>query len=65
MERGRLTPVGWAALLLGALIMVAPIIWTLLLSLKQNAALVGHSGAALHAPYTLENYRAILGNSST
>jgi multiple sugar transport system permease protein len=64
-QRGRLTPVGWTALILGALIMVAPIVWTVLLSLKDNAELVGNSGAALHGPYTFENYVAIFGNSST
>ena len=65
VDRGRLTPGGYAALSLGALLMLAPIIWTLLLSLKNNAELVGHSEAALHGPYTLENYAAILGNSLT
>ena len=65
MERGRLTPVGWTLLLLGALIMLLPLIWTVLLSLKNNAELVGNSGAALTAPYTLENYAAIFGNSFT
>jgi multiple sugar transport system permease protein len=65
MERQRLTPLGWVLLLLGAAIMIAPLLWTLLLSLKSNAALVGHSEAALHGPYTLENYGAILGNSLT
>ena len=65
VDRGRLTPAGYAALGIGALIMLAPIIWTLLLSLKNNAELVGHSEAALHGPYTLENYAAILGNGLT
>ncbi len=65
IQRGRLTPLGWAGLSLGALIMVAPLLWTLLLSLKNNAELVGHSGAALHGPYTLQNYVAIFGNSLT
>jgi multiple sugar transport system permease protein len=65
VQRGRLTPLGWAALLLAALIMIVPLAWTLLLSLKHNAELVGHSGAALHPPYTLENYGAIVGNSLT
>jgi len=65
VDRGRLTPAGYAALGVGALLMLAPIIWTLLLSLKNNAELVGHSEAALHGPYTLENYAAILGNSLT
>ena len=64
-DRGRLTPAGYAALAVGAAIMVSPLLWTLLLSLKSNAELVGNSGAALHGPYTLENYGAILGNSST
>src|SRR4029078_12768959 len=65
MARGRLTPLGWALLVIGAAIMLAPLVWTLLLSLKNNAELVGHSEAALHGPYTLENYAAILGNSLT
>jgi multiple sugar transport system permease protein len=65
VQRGRLTPLGWAGLTVGAVIMVAPLLWTLLLSLKNNAELVGHSGAALHPPYTLANYAAIFGNSLT
>ena len=64
-DRGRLTPAGYAALVLGAVIMLAPLIWTLLLSLKGNAELIGNSGAALSPPYTFENYAAIFGNSST
>jgi multiple sugar transport system permease protein len=65
LQRGRLTPTGWAALAIGTLIMIAPLLWTLALSLKDNGELVGHSGAALHPPYTFENYVAIFGNSST
>src|SRR4051812_23301090 len=61
----RLTVPARAALGLAALIMVAPLLWTLLLSLKHNGDLVGHSGAALHPPYTFENYGAIFGNSLT
>ena len=61
----RLTAGGYIALTIGALIMVAPLLWTLLLSLKSNVVLIGNSGAALHPPYTLENYVAIFGNSST
>ncbi|MFL6759537.1 carbohydrate ABC transporter permease [Sphingomonas sp.] len=63
--QGRLTPLAWSGLGLAALLMVAPLLWTLLLSLKHNADLVGHSGAALHPPYTFENYGAIFGNSLT
>src|SRR3954471_4679229 len=65
LRRGRLTPLGWAGLAIGAAIMLAPLIWTVLLSLKDNEELVGHSEAALRAPYTLQNYAAILGNSLT
>ena len=65
LRRGRLSPLGWAGLIIGAAIMLAPLVWTLLLSLKNNADLVGHSDAALHGPYTLQNYTAILGNSLT
>jgi multiple sugar transport system permease protein len=63
--RDRLSPLALAAVLLGAAIMLAPLVWTLLLSLKSNSALVGDSGAALQAPYTLENYQAIVGNALT
>ncbi|MBA3669262.1 MAG: carbohydrate ABC transporter permease [Sphingomonas sp.] len=65
LRRTRLGPLGWAGLLIGAAIMIAPLVWTLLLSLKNNGELVGHSAAALHGPYTLENYAAIFGNSMT
>jgi multiple sugar transport system permease protein len=65
LQRGRLTPLGWAGLIIGAMIMLAPLAWTLLLSLKANADLIGNSGAALHGPYTLDNYGAIVGNNLT
>ena len=63
--RARLSPLAFAAVVIGAAIMVAPLVWTLLLSLKANAALVGNSGAALAPPYTLENYQAIFGSALT
>ena len=63
--RDRLSPLALAAVLFGAAIMLAPLIWTMLLSLKSNSALVGDSGAALQAPYTFENYQAIVGNALT
>src|SRR4029079_13467350 len=65
LGQARLTLPARVSLGLAALIMVAPLLWTLLLSLKHNADLVGHSGAALHPPYTLDNYGAIFGNSLT
>ncbi len=64
-RRARLSPIAFAAVLIGAAIMVAPLIWTILLSFKSNAELVGNSAAALSGPYTLENYQAIFGNALT
>ncbi len=64
-SRDRLSPLALLALIAGAAIMIAPLVWTILLSLKSNAALVGNSGAALSGPYTLENYQAIFGNALT
>ena len=63
-DRFRWTP---AALLLvgfGALLLLAPLVWTVLLSLKANAELMRDSGTAFQPPYTLENYRSILLGSS-
>ena len=65
LRRDRLSPLALAAVLIGAAIMVAPLVWTILLSLKSNASLVGDSAAALSGPYTLENYQAIFGNALT
>ena len=39
LGRARLTPLGWAALIIGAFIMISPILWALLLSLKHNRRL--------------------------
>jgi multiple sugar transport system permease protein len=60
MNAVRPSRVSLALVLLGALVMAAPLVWTLLLSLKDNGELMRDSGAAFHAPFTLENYRAIL-----
>jgi multiple sugar transport system permease protein len=65
MKGGRLSPLVTVLLIGGALIMLAPMLWTLLLSFKSNAALMGDSGAALAPPWTLENYRAILDGALT
>lgn len=65
LTRERMSPTAWVLVTIGAAIMLAPMIWTVLLSLKSNAALVGNSGAALAPPYTLENYAAIFGNDLT
>jgi multiple sugar transport system permease protein len=65
LRRNRLGSLGWTGMTTGAAIMLAPLVWALLLSLKSNAALVGHSEAALHGPYTLENYATIFASSLT
>lgn len=54
-----------ALLVLGAATMLTPMLWTLLLSFKSNAALMADSGAAFSPPYTLDNYRAIFEGSLT
>lgn len=64
-RRSRLPAPALVAVLIGAAVMVAPLVWTLLLSFKDNAELVGNSAAALSPPYTVENYRAIAGSSLT
>jgi multiple sugar transport system permease protein len=59
-SRGRLSLGAWIGVALGAALMLAPLVWTLLLSLKANTELMRDSGTAFHAPYTLENYASIL-----
>ena len=59
-----LSPLALAGVLLGAAIMLAPMVWTLLLSLKDNAELMRDSANAFEAPYTLENYRDIVVGSA-
>jgi multiple sugar transport system permease protein len=55
-----MSPLALIVVTIGALIMLTPLLWTLLLSLKSNAELMRDSGAAFSPPYTLENYRDIL-----
>jgi multiple sugar transport system permease protein len=63
--RTGLSPLALGLVTIGAATMVAPLVWTLLLSLKSNAALMVDTASALGGPYTLENYSAILRGSST
>ncbi|HEV2746445.1 MAG TPA: carbohydrate ABC transporter permease [Allosphingosinicella sp.] len=58
--RGGLSPAAWIGVGLGAALMLVPLLWTVLLSLKSNAELMRDSGTAFSAPYTLENYVSIL-----
>ncbi len=63
MRRSGLSLPAWVGLLIGGAIMVAPLIWTLLLSFKSNAELMRDSASAFSAPYTIDNYRAIFAGS--
>jgi multiple sugar transport system permease protein len=65
VKRDRLSPLVTMLLLIGAVIMLAPMLWTLLLSFKSNAALMADSASAFAPPWTLENYAAILKGSLT
>lgn len=65
MSQNRLSPLVIVLLLIGAAIMLMPMLWTLLLSFKSNAALMADSGSAFSPPWTLENYAAIFQGSLT
>ena len=57
----------WALLALlavASLAMAAPMLWTLLLSLKPNGELLRSTQSAFSPPYTLQNYADILGHSA-
>jgi multiple sugar transport system permease protein len=62
--RARLSPLALAGVTIGAAVMLAPLVWTILLSLKANSELMRDTASAFSGPYTLENYRAILVGSS-
>jgi multiple sugar transport system permease protein len=53
-----------AALGAASLAMAAPLLWTLLLSVKPNDELLRGTQAAFSPPYTLQNYADILGHSA-
>ncbi|HEU5068084.1 MAG TPA: carbohydrate ABC transporter permease [Sphingomicrobium sp.] len=46
-----------------AILMLVPILWIVILSLKSNDALLASTASAFHPPWTLENYRALFGAS--
>ncbi|GGP26872.1 carbohydrate ABC transporter permease [Silvimonas amylolytica] len=52
------------AVIVLALIWVAPLIWVFGLSFKPNAELMRHTNVLFSPPFTLKNYTDILGNSS-
>lgn len=51
---------GIALVALAALLMLAPMIWVLLLSFKDNAALMADTASAFDGRYTLDNYANII-----
>ena len=48
---------------LAALLMIAPLLWTLGLAFKANAELMRDTSTVFAAPYTFENFRAVLQGS--
>ena len=62
-NNNRLSLPALIGLTIGAAVMIAPLVWTLLLSFKGNFELMRDSASAFSAPYTLENYRAIIAGS--
>ena len=50
-----------ALIALAALIMLTPMLWVLILSFKDNTALMADTRAAFLPPWTFANYRSILG----
>jgi multiple sugar transport system permease protein len=51
-------------LAIAVLAMAAPLLWTIILSLKPNSELMRGTQTALLPPYTLQNYLDILGHSA-
>ncbi len=47
-----------------AIVMMAPVVWVVALSLKENKELMTDMNAVFRAPYTIKNYIDILGTSS-
>ncbi len=47
-----------------AIVMMAPVVWVIALSLKENKELMTDMNAVFRAPYTIKNYIDILGTSS-
>lgn len=59
MTRSRLAIV---LVVIAAALTLVPLAWVLALSLKANAELMSNTSSVFHGPYTLENYRALLGD---
>ncbi|TPI26723.1 carbohydrate ABC transporter permease [Mesorhizobium sp. B3-2-1] len=53
-----------ALVILLSIVMIAPVLWVIGLSLKENAELMADPNSVFHAPYTLKNYLNTIGTSS-
>ncbi|MDR3373711.1 MAG: carbohydrate ABC transporter permease [Ancalomicrobiaceae bacterium] len=53
-----------AAVLVLSVAMVAPVLWVIGLSLKDNAELMANPNSVFHPPYIIDNYIAIIGTSA-
>lgn len=54
--------VGIVLVAIAGLLMIAPMLWVLLLSFKDNAALMTDTASAFSGPYTFDNYGNIFGD---
>ena len=66
MNRGavnRAPRIGIALVLIAAIVMVTPMLWVTILSFKDNTALMADTSSVFTPPWTLANYRSILGES--
>ena len=52
---------GVVLVVVAAIMMLTPMLWVLILSFKDNAALMADTSSAFHPPWTLANFRNILG----
>lgn len=59
---GAIHPLALALVIAAAVAMLVPLLWVLALSFKANAALMADTNSVFQTPYTLENYRTLLGN---
>jgi multiple sugar transport system permease protein len=53
--------IGIALVVIAAIVMLTPMLWVLILSFKDNAALMADTSSAFTPPWTLANFRNIVG----
>src|SRR5690349_22092592 len=52
-----------ALVVIAAIVMLMPMLWVAILSIKDNSALMADTSSAFTPPWTLSNYRSIVGES--